>query len=619
MQDFNYAIEALDQRASGTITVDDYTLLDGIQAVGSIQVTDYNLLIGAQATGTITIDSYALLIEAQATGTITVDSYALLIEAQATGTIQIGDYTALEGKIVTVNGQDYIEGVHWDAITSNDATATNLATAINGAEAVGASATTDTVTVTATTGGTAGNAIALAQDAGTDIVLSGALLTGGQEHAEITVDAVTYVQGTDFTAETSNDVTATNLASAIDAGSQGASATTNVVTVTATAGGSAGNAIDMSQVATAGGATLSGALLTGGQDHATITVDGVALVQGTDFTASVSNDSTATSLASAIDAGAQGASATTNVVTTTAVAVGVQGNARNQLYSGTTGGVTLSGATLSGGLDHGTFTIGADTIVQGTDFTAETNEDTTATNIATAIDLLSGVGASATTDTVTITATAVGVAGNAKVLETNASAGALLSGATLTGGQDAGTFTVGSDTITEGSDFNAETSNDVTAGNIATALEALATVTSSATSAVVTINASTPGVAGNSKVLQTNAASASTLSGATLTGGVAATYTPTFDYSSEENLDEVEANLDVATLAGSSPTLDVTPQISFDKINFNDAATAFAQATGVTNETITNTTTGLYMRFKIVLGGTNSDAIATGTIKAIAT
>lgn len=617
MQDFNFAIDALDQRASGTITVDDYALLNGIQATGTIQVTDYTLLIGVQAIGEITIDAYALLIEAAATGTITIVDYTKLIAASATGTIQIVDYTALEGKIVTVNGEDYIEGVHWDAVTSNDVTATNLAAAIDGAEIVGASAATDTVTVTATTAGTAGNSIALAQDAGTDIVLSGALLTGGQEHGEITVDAVTYVQGTDFTAETSNDVTATNLAAAIDADDQGASATTNVVNITAATAGSAGNAIDLSEVTTSGAVTLSAATLTGGQDHATVTVDGVALVQGTDFTASVSNDSTATSLASAIDGGAQGAAAVSAVVTVTAAAVGVQGNARGMVYVGTVGGLTLSAATLEGGIDNGTITVGSDTITHGTDFTAETDEDTTATNIAAAIDLLSGVGSAAVTDTATVTNTAVGVAGNAKDLLTNAPAGIALSAATLEGGQDAGTFTVGSDTITEGADFDAETTNDVTATNVASALDAVSGLTSSAVGAIVTVYATAAGVAGNSKVLQTNEALASTLSAATLLGGVAETYSETFDYSSEENLDEVEANLDVTVLSGSSPTANVTPQISFDKINFNDAATAFAQATAATNETITNATTGLYMRFKVVLGGTG-DPVLTATVKAIA-
>lgn len=81
-----------------------------------------------------------------------------------------------------------------------------------------------------------------------------------------------------------------------------------------------------------------------------------------------------------------------------------------------------------------TITVGADTLTEGVDFTAETDNDTTATNIAAAIDALTGVNSSATDNVVTINADAVGTGGNAKVLETNAVAGITLSGATLTGG-----------------------------------------------------------------------------------------------------------------------------------------------------------------------------------------
>lgn len=45
----------------------------------------------------------------------------------------------------------------------------------------------------------------------------------------------------------------------------------------------------------------------------------------------------------------------------------------------------------------------ATVLVEGTDFTAETNDDVTATNLAAAIDALAGVSAAAVTDTVTVT------------------------------------------------------------------------------------------------------------------------------------------------------------------------------------------------------------------------
>ncbi len=74
------------------------------------------------------------------------------------------------------------------------------------------------------------------------------------------------------------------------------------------------------------------------------------------------------------------------------------------------------------------------TIVQGSDFNAVTDNNTTATNIATKISTLSGYIATATLDTVTLFYTAPGTTGNSKALTTNAPTGVTLSAATLLGG-----------------------------------------------------------------------------------------------------------------------------------------------------------------------------------------
>lgn len=84
---------------------------------------------------------------------------------------------------------------------------------------------------------------------------------------------------------------------------------------------------------------------------ATVTVDGTTLTEGVDWTAATSNDATATSLASAIDAlGTVSASATTNAVTVTAATAGAAGNSIATLTSDAVN-LTVSGATLSGGVD----------------------------------------------------------------------------------------------------------------------------------------------------------------------------------------------------------------------------------------------------------------------------
>ncbi len=83
----------------------------------------------------------------------------------------------------------------------------------------------------------------------------------------------------------------------------------------------------------------------------TVTIDGTELVEGVDWTAGVSNDDTATSLAAAITGVASvGGSAITNSITITAMATGIAGNSI-AMVSSTASGITLSGSTLTGGSD----------------------------------------------------------------------------------------------------------------------------------------------------------------------------------------------------------------------------------------------------------------------------
>lgn len=86
---------------------------------------------------------------------------------------------------------------------------------------------------------------------------------------------------------------------------------------------------------------------------ATVTVDGTVLTEGVEWVAAVSNNATATSLASAISAlSSVNAAAVGAVVTVTAANAGLVGNAIALLTSDAVN-LTKSGATLSGGLDGG--------------------------------------------------------------------------------------------------------------------------------------------------------------------------------------------------------------------------------------------------------------------------
>ena len=86
-----------------------------------------------------------------------------------------------------------------------------------------------------------------------------------------------------------------------------------------------------------------------------LTVGGVELTEGVDWTAATSNDATATSLASAVDALPNvTASATTNEVNIVAATGGTAGNSITLVSDGGSD-LTVSGATLTGGLDDGTY------------------------------------------------------------------------------------------------------------------------------------------------------------------------------------------------------------------------------------------------------------------------
>jgi len=86
-------------------------------------------------------------------------------------------------------------------------------------------------------------------------------------------------------------------------------------------------------------------------------------------------------------------------------------------------------------LELKTVTLEGNAVVEGTDWTAATDEATTATSLAAALDLIAGFNAAAVGDIVTVYFDTPGVAGNAKTLTTDAiPAGLTLSGATLAEG-----------------------------------------------------------------------------------------------------------------------------------------------------------------------------------------
>lgn len=343
----------------------------------------------------------------------------------------------------------------------------------------------------------------------------------------------------------------------------------------------------------------------------TVTVDSVGYVEGVDWTAGTDNDTTATSLASAINGGANvGAAAVGSVVTVTASTPGSAGNAIDTTENASGVGITIPGATLINGRDHAVFNVNGTNYTQGTDFNAVTDIDTTAANLATAIDGQAGVSAGSSGGIVTITNDAVGTAGNSKVTTYTGDPGAATANqATLQGGTDPATITIGSDTITEGTDFNALTSDEVTATNIAAAIDLLASYSASADGDTVTVYQTAAGTAGNSTALTTSAAASEILlSGATLSGGVDESFSDVFDYDNVDDFDYLGLLTDITVLAAGGIT--ITPQTSYDKVNFEDHH-PLQELTSVDTVAHSIDDPKLYARLKIVV----SQSPATFSVK----
>lgn len=224
-----------------------------------------------------------------------------------------------------------------------------------------------------------------------------------------------------------------------------------------------------------GSATVSGF---GSLAGATLTVNGVVLTEGMEWTAAVSNDATATSLANAITTATATTLATGSangaVVTITANTAGAAGNSISLASSDGTH-LPVSGVFLTGGADGvngdsitiqyvdtsaaatGTatvvdytklsdvvFTINGVKLTEGIDWTAATNNNTTAASLASAISTATAstlcTASAVATNVVTITANTAGVPGNYISLNTSDTVDLTLSGSHLTGGEGGAGF-----------------------------------------------------------------------------------------------------------------------------------------------------------------------------------
>lgn len=430
----------------------------------AILFTSGTISIETTATGTITVNNYALLHLQAATGSIIINNYLPLHLSKAGADVTVLDYTKLNEITASPSGTiTYGTPNNGDQIVlaflPNDGTKiftkvasspglnqfsniNQLTSLINSLIDLNATDDGTDITITAAIPGTSMNSATII-GSGTYSALS-ITFSGGQNHTVLTVAGHALVEGTDWVAATSNDDTAASLTVAINALSEVDATNTpsDTAHVEAHIAGSAGNSITL--VSSDPNLDLGAPTLTDGYDAAVVTIAGHSLVESTDWIAATSNDDTATSLASAINALSEvNSSATLDTVDITAASAGIAGNSITTTVSDAIN-MTLGTPTLINGQST-TITIAGHSLVESADWTAATSDQDTADSIVAAINLLTEVTAddvSGTSTTITITSVLPGTIGNSITLISSDLINLTLSGTHLIGGNDASTITI---------------------------------------------------------------------------------------------------------------------------------------------------------------------------------
>ncbi len=219
---------------------------------------------------------------------------------------------------------------------------------------------------------------------------------------------------------------------------------------------------------------------------------------------------------------------------------------------------------------------------------------------------MTGFSATRTDAVVNITAD-LGVAGNVDITVTPSTAYTVVA---MSGGNDEGTFTFGTDVLTQGTDFTAATSNTATADSLKDAITALSgyTATINATdNTQIDIVADSEGLAGN-VAMSTNQSEAVTIT--QMSGGADYFYSDTFDYDNIDN-SSITGIVNLNTLSAGGK-LDVVLETSMHKDSWHTAY-EFDTMESTGSQMITISDILNFARFRFTVDGT-----ATVNVKAMA-
>lgn len=264
---------------------------------------------------------------------------------------------------------------------------------------------------------------------------------------------------------------------------------------------------------------------TSGLTGAVITFNGKALRNGTDWFAVPTASATARSIAAALNHFSTVVSTNVaGVVYATSTATGLTAN--NLTLSSSTGSITVGSQKFKGGRDsaikNAYIVANGVTLKQGWNWYVRNTAAATATSIATVLDRVAGINASAAGNVVYATATASGLTPNSYTLVSSSSGYISVLTPTFTGGRANAVVTINGYSVTQGTDWTAVATTTGTAQAITNAINAKTGLNSivTATRSSSAVNLASNGVGTATTYMLTATPSALTASGVTMIGGL---------------------------------------------------------------------------------------------------
>ncbi len=260
------------------------------------------------------------------------------------------------------------------------------------------------------------------------------------------------------------------------------------------------------------------------------------------------------------------ASATITVVSNATALISTQASVTVNVFS--TAGVTGDSLVLNGVR-----------FKEGVEWSIGATTTTSAVNLRDKIDAHSDFTATATGSTVTVRYAVVGLSGNGLPVTTTDSTNLVISAATFTSGVAQHSININGTTLTEGTDFRADTSSQTTANNILVAINANSSintqVVASSAAAVVTVKALASGYSNYSITSSTPGF----LTSGGFPGGAASDVDIANDIFNKTNhgfTTGLKVLIDTTTTGASAPPTGLTNKTTYYAIKLNENQYALA-------------------------------------------